>query len=437
MITFSGLASGLDTGALIDQLVAAEKAPASGLELIKSALGRQRTVVDDLKSKLGALADAARGVDLASEARARAVSVSDTKVGVAVSSSAGIGAHTARVTQLAAAQVVASKVVASDAPGVLGAGGVQITIGGVPTTINWTAADSLSAIAQRINDNTTGLDAAVLNTGSGYQIVVTASATGTANAATYVDSGGVGAALDFGVVGATKVAAANLGMTIDGIAITRSSNVVSDALPGITFTANAVHDIGDPDTTIGVTSDRDAIQDKVQGLVDAYNAVAKLLDGQLRYDGQAKGQDTLFGDSTARRLQSALAAISTSAWGGRSLRDLGITRSNSGELTLDKTKFQAALDADGDAIEDVLATGGLAAAISGLADQYTRAGDGILAEKVKSLQTRQDVYAKQIASIERNAEALGARLAKQFTALEEAMTLLQGQANYLAGLVAR
>ena len=435
MITFTGLASGLDSGALIDQLVAAEKAPASGLELIKSALGRQRTVVDDLKSKLGALADAARGLDLDTEARARAVSVSDTKLGVAVSSSAAIGAHTARVTQLATAQVVASKVVASDAPGAVADGGVTITVGGVQKTISWTSADSLSAIAQRINDNTSGIDAGVMNTGSGYQLVITASTSGVANKATYADIGG--GTLELGLQGAEKVEAKDLAMTLDGVAITRPTNVVSDVLPGMTFTAKAMHVVGEPDTTIGVTSDTDAMKTKVKGLLDAYNAAAKLIDGQLRYNGASKGQDTLFGDATTRRLQSALTSVSTSSYGDKTLRDLGITRSNTGELTLDESKLAAALDANPDAVGALFATGGMATAIAGLCDEYTRAGDGILAGKVKSIEARQKVYADQIAKIERNAELLGARLQRQFTALEEAMTMLQGQANYLAGLVVR
>jgi flagellar hook-associated protein 2 len=350
-----------------------------------------------------------------------------------VSGAAAPGSHTARVTQLARAQVMASKTFASDTAGIAGTGGVQITVGGVQTTINYANTDSLTAIAQRINDNTSGIEASVLDTGSAYQIVITAAQSGTAAAASYVDIGP--SDLGLSIPAATKVAATDLNMTIDGIAITRPINVVADALPGMTFTANAV---AATDTMISVTNDKDAIATKVQGLVDAYNAVAKVIDGQLRYDGKTKGQETLFGDATLRRLQMATSSTMSAAYSNdRSLRDLGITVANNGQLTLDKAKLTAAIDGDADIVEDIFATGGLATAITSLADQYTRAGDGILAEKSKSLTARAEIYGDQIAAIERNAELLGERLLRQFTSLERSMIALQGQASYLAGLVVR
>src|SRR5262245_58879212 len=99
-ISFTGLASGLDSDALITQLVAAEKSAAFGLKAQSSALGSQRTIIDDLVSKLSALAAAARGMDLATEARARTATASDDRVAIAVSGSAAAGSHSVRVTQL-------------------------------------------------------------------------------------------------------------------------------------------------------------------------------------------------------------------------------------------------------------------------------------------------------------------------------------------------
>ncbi len=433
-VTFSGLASGLDSAALIDQLVAAERQPAVLLGRKVNDLNRQGIIVDDLISKLRAFGDRARGLDLASEIRSVTAERSDTShVGVAVSGTASVSTHSLRVTSTARGQTVTSRTFASDGAGVLGDGSVTIdTASGDPVTVAWTSADSLSAIAARINDANAAATASVVFDGTSYRLVASSRQTGTAATPTFTDAGdGLAWSNPANVTAASRDAA----FVVDGIAVTRGHNVVSDVLAGVTLTLTAPHAAADPDTTITIASDGGAIRDKVKGLVDAYNGVAGALDGQLRYNGVTKGTDTLFGDSTLRQLQRALGTVVTSEHGGKSLAGLGIKIDTAGRLTLDQGKFDAALTSDPAAVEALFVSGGLATKIASLGDVYARAGDGVLSAKGKSIDDRTTAYQKDITRIEDAALAVGERLRAQFTALERAISTMKTQSNQMLSIL--
>lgn len=432
IINFNGLATGLDTGSMIDQLVAVEKSRATIYNQRISDLTRQGTIVDDLTAKLSALRDKARGLDSASELEVAKVSVSDAshlKVAVA---GATIGSHQLRVGGLARAQTVTSRQFATSGAGAAGDGSVAITTGTDTTTVAWTAADSLADIAARINDAGAGVTAAVVYDGSQYRLVANARATGTAAASTFVETG---AGLGWSAPGAITVSAADATFTLDGIPMTRGSNVVDDALPGTTFTLVAPHAAGDADATFDITADRDALRDKVKGLVDAYNAVAGVLDGQLRYDGTPKGTNTLFGDSTLRRLQQSLTKLVTDRHGDKTLAELGASIDRTGRLTFDTTKFDRALIDDPAAVQGLLVDGGLATAFADLAEQHVRSGDGLLVTKGDGFDRQIAVYQTDVTRIEDAATRLGDRLREQFTALEQAVSTLKQQSSQLASIL--
>jgi flagellar hook-associated protein 2 len=433
-VSFTGLASGIDSAALIDQLVAAEKRPADILTKKVSDLDSQGSIIDSLVSKLRAFGDRARGLDLASEIRSVKAERSDTgHVAVAVSGSASPSSHTLRVNTTARAQTVQSRAFASDTAGVLGNGSVTIdTASGNPVTVSWTSADSLSTIAGRINDANTGANAAVVFDGTSYRLVANAKQTGTAEAPTFVDGGD---GLAWSDPANITLTARNASFVLDGIPITRGSNLVSDVLSGVTLTLTAAHGAGEADTIIDVKADGDAMRDKVKALVDSFNSVAATIDNQLRYTGTTKGTNTLYGDSTLRQLQGALGKLVTSEHGGKTLAGIGIRLGTTGQLTIDQTKFDAALTADPAAVESLLVGGGFAGKIAELSDTYTRAGDGILSTKGKAIDDRTAMYRKDIERIENAAEKTGDRLRAQFTALEKAISTMKTQSSQMMSIL--
>ncbi len=431
-ITFGGLSSGLDTTSLIEQLVSVERSAANRVTTRKSNIDSQKNIISSLSSALSTLATAARGLDLDSEVKPRAVSTSDSRVGVAVSSTASAGTHEFRVTSLAAAQVTQSRAFTGSAAGVLGTGGVDITVGGTTKSIAWSSTDSLDTIATRINSADAKVNASVLKVDdTNYRLVVTAKDSGTANAPTFVESGdSLGLADPLNV----KVPAANAVVNIDGIDIVRSSNVISDALTGVTLTLASQHAATDPTTKAAVTLDATALSDKMKKVVDAFNTVNAALHNQLDYNGTTKGESTLFGDSTLRQLQASIGAVASNAYGDTNIASVGMTRDRSGGMTLDTAKLTEALGKDPDAVSKLFVAGGFANAVSNLADQYTRATDGVFATKTQALGERQKILQAQIDNINKKADELDTRLTTQFAKLEQAMTKLRSQSSYLSAL---
>ena len=311
-ITFSGLSSGLDTSSLVNQLVASERARADAIASHQSDISTQKSIVGTLSSALAALGTVARGMGLASELQPRTAASSDSHVTVAASSGAAATVHDVRVKQLARAQITSSREFASADAGVLGTGSVSITVGSTAKTIDYDSTDSLASIASKINSSGAGASASVLFDGTSYRLMVAASATGTAAAPVFSDSGD---SLDLSNADNIKVEAKDAIATIDGVDVTRSNNVISDALAGITLTLVSPHATTDPSASITVAQDTGGVRDKLKALVTAYNNVNSALHVQLDYTGTKKGTNTLFGDATLRQLQGALGNMMGAGYG--------------------------------------------------------------------------------------------------------------------------
>ncbi len=428
-VTFGGLVSGLDTSSLIEKLVSAERSNARLLTTKQSNLSAQRSIVDRLSSAVAALGTAARGLDLDSELRPRAATVSDSRMNVAVSSSAAATAHEVRVKQLASNQVTQSNTYASDTAGIAGTGSLAITVGTETKNISYDSTDTLSTIASKITNANAGVSASVLFDGSTYRLMVASKESGTAKAATFVDSGsGLGLSSPANI----KVPARDAIVSIDGVDVTRSTNVISDALAGVTMTLNSVHQDSEANGKLSVGLDNKALTEKVKTLVTNYNAVNTQLQVQLSYTGTTKGENTLFGDSTLRQLQMALDRKMSTEYGGTNLGALGMTRDKTGVITLDEAKLTAAVAADPDIASKLFVTGGFATTLASLADSYTTSGTGFFAAKSEAITARSKALQQQIDRIDLGADKLQSRLERQFAALEEAMAKLQSQSAFLS-----
>jgi flagellar hook-associated protein 2 len=430
-VTFTGLSSGIDSAALVTQLVSAERAPAGVIAQKQSDLNTHKSIINSLSSALSAMNAAVLNMNQPSELQPRTVTSSDSRVTAATSSGAAATVHGVRVQQLARGQITSSREFASADAGALGTGNLKITTGATSKTINYTSTDSLASIATKINDAGAGASASVLFDGTSYRLMVAATATGTANAPAFVDGGdGLGLASPDNV----KVPARDAIATIDGVQVTRSTNVISDAVGGMTFTLVSPHPADDLDasTSVTVALDTEGLAGKLEKLVSSYNTVNAALHNQLDYSGTRKGTNTLFGDSTLRQLQGALSKVMSDGYGDTNLGGVGLTRGKDGSLTLDKTKLSEALAKNSDAVSALFVGGGFAAAMTKMTESYTRASDGLLATKTRSFTDRSTALQSQADNINRRADMLKTKLEAQFNALETAMTKLKGQSSFLS-----
>src|SRR3954468_20969670 len=102
-LNLSGLASGVDTNSIVDQLMAIERQPRTRLQWRQSAIEARQNALKDVDTRLTNLLNAAKALrDVVTWTDSQTVSSSDpTKVTARRLSSAPAGPATVDVTQLA------------------------------------------------------------------------------------------------------------------------------------------------------------------------------------------------------------------------------------------------------------------------------------------------------------------------------------------------
>ena len=193
IVSTLGAGSGIDIKALAENLVEAERAPRK--ERIDGKIKQSEARISGygaLKYSLSQLKSAFEKINDASEfASVKASNSQPSAFGVTTSSTSGTGSYSVEITRIATEQRTASEVFATrDAP--LNGGQpftLNLTIGNgsatpislAPKDANGNARAATPAdVVSAINSAKTGVSAQLLNTGSGYQIVLSGQ-TGAAN----------------------------------------------------------------------------------------------------------------------------------------------------------------------------------------------------------------------------------------------------------------
>ena len=345
--TFGGLATGLDTNALLQGLLAIERQPLQRMQSRRSEVDNQRTLVRQLNTKLLALRDSARGLDnrntnlsnvSTSEEflKYKGSSTNADVVEVTAGKGASAGDIQIRVQQLARGSrrfstpfTVGVGQTTDDAIALQANQTVTIALPNgrptdtpvvEPTSITISAgADtlSLSDLRDRINgsiDNGGHVRADILQSSEGsFQLILTSTSTGAEN--------------ELQVTGDLALQAANLDGSdsaqnavfhLFGQRIERQSNVADDVLTGVSLKLKRVAELDANDQpiteTVTVAVDADAIAGSLQEFVDAYNDVASFLDSQAKYNETTKTAGPLSGDSILRDVQRRLREVVSDAY---------------------------------------------------------------------------------------------------------------------------
>lgn len=435
MINFSGLATGLDSASIIDSLVSLERLPINRLETKSAVLDAKTRKLNTLKTRLEGLSAASKAVDTRTEAQpSRADSADPGVLGVVASGSALPGSYDVIVGNLASGGKVRSDAFsARDQTGLFGSGTIDFQVGGgAAVSITVDGSSTLDSVVNSINTSGGGLQAAVVYDGTDYFLRVASTATGSANNLTITESG---VTLGVSSPGNVLASATDASFSVDGIAMTRGTNTVVDAVPGTTLTLNA-SSAGTP-VRVTVNRDNDALRDRLQSFVDAYNGVDSFLRTEFAYTGTTKSADSLGSDAALRAVQSRLRTALTNTVAGTSgrydtLASIGIKLRNDGSLELDKVRFDATLAEDPDAIANVLsgATGAMSS-IDAIVNDYTDATTGVIAGRTKSHESQKREIRSQVERLELRIDKFETRLRVQFAALEQLTSTLQGQGQQL------
>ena len=243
------------------------------------------------------------------------------------------------------------------------------------------------------------------------------------------------------IEGNLVTSASNASLTVNGVPVTRASNVINDVISGVTITLTGVHTVATLDTVLTVSTDTTKVADKVKKLVDAYNEVVNFIEAQGKVDSTGKTGSPLFGDSTLNSIRTSLrakvgAAINTGSTSYELLSQVGITADKEGLLTFDPAKFQTALEAGEDFTKKLFTqTGtGIAQSLYTTAAGYTDSGQGFLKVRKDGIDLKQKDLDTQIRRAEDRLKASEASLTARFARLEELLSKLQSQGSSLRGI---
>src|SRR4051794_642691 len=447
-ISLGGMASGLDTQSIIDQLIAVERAPETRLKLKESALQARQSTLNDIGSRLRNLLTAAKDLSaVGTWADTQTLDVSDsTKLAATRVSGAAPGGHDITVSALARSEQ-RSYVFQT------GAGTLNL---GPDAPIDIGADDDGAAVADKINAAAKSPFYAVfvkdpLGDPANDRLVLTRKDTG------YYDPAAPDALKVTGTAWTTSEdlkIGVNAKFTVDGgIEKQSPSNVVLAGVPGLQLTLKAT---GTTSVTVGAPGpDNTAVQKKVQAFVDQYNSTADFIRTKLAEkrvpnattDADAR-KGPLFADTQLTGLLSQLRGIVSEKTGiagaVTSFGDIGVSTSTgtggassadalAGKLTLDTAKLTDALQNKRVDFKSFLTdtTSGISTKLTTLLDPVAKSTSGLMDLRAKEAGDEVTSIEDQVARIETRLTNKAARLRAQFTAMEQALSQSQSQGSWL------
>ncbi len=242
--------------------------------------------------------------------------------------------------------------------------------------------------------------------------------------------------------------AADAQLKVNGLTIRRSSNTVTDAIPGVTL--NLQTTTTSP-AQLDLTRDPAKLKEKVQALVKSFNDTMsdfKILSGPKNeedeediYSGSLANDATL----SAVRMQIRTMFIGDSSTPGASataLRDIGVSIQRDGTLELDEKKFDSAVQENyGDIVTMFTADrenkGTTGTAKRGLAGDAVKritdlmASSGLVMSQSDSSEQQIARYKDDLAKLERRMEMLLARYTTQFANMDSIVGNANSMRTYL------
>ncbi|MGH9558436.1 MAG: flagellar filament capping protein FliD, partial [Bryobacteraceae bacterium] len=169
----------------------------------------------------------------------------------------------------------------------------------------------------------------------------------------------------------------------------------------------------------------------LQDFVTNYNSLEQNLQSQLGLNGGALAGDTVI--TQIRQTLQQMTSYTTSTGAIRSLSDLGIEFSDSGQASFNQTTFNSLSSAQ--IADGFTFIGSASSGLGGFSTQLTQYGDpisGLITDEQNGLkQTDQDMQ-NQIATLNTRIAAVQASLTKQFEAADAQQEILQEQQQALS-----
>ena len=381
-LSSAGIGSNLDVDGIVAKLMSVEQQPLTKLAKKEASYQAKLSGFGTLKGALSQFQSAVK--DLANVAKFQGVtsSVADPAVAtVSGTNAATAGAYSLKVTQLAQTQkLVANGVASQIAP--IGSGVISFDFGtisggtfangkysggasfassgsGIKTVTIDPSNNSLSGIRDAINAAAIGVTATIVNDGgsSPYRLALSSALSGKAGSIKITLDSASDPALSAllnhdpaATQGLSETASArNAELSVDGIAVSKPSNTITDMITGVTL--NLLKESAGTATSVSIARDTASVATAVNGFVKAYNDISQTLRDASAYNATTRTAAILNGEASVRTIQTQLRSIlSTSVAGGASaftgLSQIGVSMQKDGLLAVDNGKLTTALNAN-------------------------------------------------------------------------------------------
>ncbi len=485
--SISGVSTGIDTTALINAIVAQKGGNVTRL-MAQRALNDQKTAaltamstsLTALSVSMLALQDRLNGRTVTST-DANNTNVTATGTGAAAGNydvtvhtvatkgriSATLNPATGFTTNLAVANPADALVSPVFTSGMSATFAIQGTDGVIKEVTLDAASNTLNGLRDAINASAgVGVSASVVNMGKGpnpFQLVLTAKETGTGKTsgvvtlatlsgtvapALGITNGTYGLALPDGtptiIGGVTSsqsgATAADATFSINGIELTRTTNVVKDAADGMTFTLKQGGQTGT--TTLTVALDKTGATTAMQDFITKYNALMKDYKTASTSTKNADGsinQAPLANDASTRalmaNLKGTLAGVSAglpSSSSYKTLASMGITNQADGSLYMNVIAFQTAMGNDLASVQ-LNFSQGVGQTARDIITKFTGTGGGGITSILNSIATQNKNLDSQIITGQSRLATETANLKKKFAQMEATVGQMRAAAGALTG----
>lgn len=470
-LSSAGIGSGLSVSSMVTGLMSVENLPMKALTSRLSTTLAKISSYGSLKGSFSALQTAAQALN-SPQVQSQSATSSNTSVITATSDgSAILGGHTIQVSKLAQQQKLASSGFA-DPASYVGSGKLTIQFGSVAADGTFTENSSsspqyvtitpdkgtLTGVRDAINASGLGVTATLVNDGStnGNRLVFTSNDSGTNNTlritATDDDGNNTDAsglsqlaydpANDSAFVANPKSTqsvsqvqtAKDASLTVDGIGMTKSSNTITDALPGVTLNLLAEQSALATPVNLDVGWDMTKVTDAVSAFVKAYNGTQSSVATETSFDPTGKTSNgPLNGQFLPRTLlngvNSAMMGEVNPNGALASLSDMGVTLNKDGTLSLDSIKLQISLRQSPSDFKSVLAKVG--SAVDTYLGEQLDPNTGTLTAAQQSLDSEQQNITKRQTALQDRLDLIQARYTAQFSSLDTIMSKMQSTSAYL------
>lgn len=441
--TVSGIGSGIDTQAIVDSLVAAQKAPKQtqiNTQTLKatttlSSIGKIQSALDAFRGALSNMTDTNSfgGLSLQS---------SNEKVAtVTMGSGAATGSFSLLVSKLAKASKVSTQVYADGAGAVVNKGTTATTLtmtqNGKAYDLSVPAGATLQQVRDSINSQfgPAGLSANVLTDATGSRLVITSTTMGKGSDITLSGNSGI----DTGYKVVDEPADAEY--MLDGVAMKSKTNDITDAVSGLNIKLIGVSPKSstgeDTITTLSLTTSSSTLKSGLKGFIDTYNALLKVVNAETKVTKNADGSMTaaaLTGDASMRSLLTSIREELNAVSGNGTLKTLaafGVTSSqDGGTLSLDDKKWDKVASTNAADLTSIFnGKDGLLARLQKVTEPFAKASTGTLAERSKTLSESLTKLKAEQDTLDTRMDALKKSLQDKYNNMDTLVTQLRQQQN--------